>query len=167
MLGLPYVYLRKLLAIINGGLVCLASLVIVKYINLAKLNKYIIMSAVCIVSCSGISLLAQEAAAQSQQSSDNTKVNKRDRKTTEPTADQAKNTLSDRETMRRIRRAVVADHSLSTYAHNVKIISQAGKVTLKGPVHTEDEKKAIEAKATEVAGEGNVTNEITVKGDSK
>jgi hyperosmotically inducible protein len=69
--------------------------------------------------------------------------------------------------MRKIRRAVVADKSLSTYAHNVKIISESGKVTLKGPVHTEDEKKAIEAKATEVAGAGNVTNEITVKGDSK
>ena len=67
--------------------------------------------------------------------------------------------------MRKIRRAVVADKSLSTYAHNIKIISEGGKVTLKGPVHTEDEKKAVEAKATEVAGVGNVTNEITVKGD--
>jgi hyperosmotically inducible periplasmic protein len=139
----------------------------VKYFIVAKLNRYITIGAVCIVSCSGISLLAQQDATQSQQSSDNTKVNKRDRKTAEPTADQAKNTLSDRETMRKIRQAVVADHSLSTYAHNVKIISQAGKVTLKGPVHTEDEKRMIEAKATEVAGEGNVTNEITVKGDSK
>ena len=69
--------------------------------------------------------------------------------------------------MRQIRRAIVADKSLSTYAHNIKIISQGGKVTLKGPVHTEEEKKAIEAKATEIAGAGNVTDEITVKGDSK
>ena len=98
---------------------------------------------------------------------DNTAVNKRDRKTSEPTADQGKNGSSDRETMRKIRRAVVSDKSLSTYAHNIKIISQNGKVTLKGPVHTEDEKKTIEAKATEIAGAGNVMNEITVKGDSK
>jgi hyperosmotically inducible periplasmic protein len=109
----------------------------------------------------------QQAAGESGSSSDNTKLNKRDRSKSEPTADQGKNATSDRETMRKIRRAVVADKSLSTYAHNVKIISEGGKVTLKGPVHTEDEKKAIEEKATEVAGAGNVTNEITVKGDSK
>jgi hyperosmotically inducible periplasmic protein len=98
---------------------------------------------------------------------DNTKINKRDRKTSEPTADQGKNNTSDRETMKKVRRAVVADKSLSTYAHNVKIIAQNGKVTLKGPVRSEEEKKAVEAKATEVAGDGNVTSELTVKSDQK
>ena len=62
---------------------------------------------------------------------------------------------------------MVDDKSLSTYAHNVKIVAPHGKVTLKGPVHTEEEKNKIEAKATQVAGAGNVTNMITVKGDSK
>ena len=112
-------------------------------------------------------LFAHQAATQSHPSSDNTKVNQRDRKTSEPTADQGKNASSDRDTMRKIRRAVVTDKSLSTYAHNIKIIAQGGKVTLKGPVHTEEEKKAIEAKATEIAGAGNVSNDITVKGDAK
>jgi hyperosmotically inducible protein len=98
---------------------------------------------------------------------DNTKVNKGDRDKSQPTADQAKNNLSDRDMMQQIRKAVVDDKSLSTYAHNVKIIAKNGKVTLKGPVHTEEEKKAIEAKAVEVAGADNVTNTITVKGDSK
>ena len=69
--------------------------------------------------------------------------------------------------MRKVRRAVVADKSLSTYAHNVKIIAQNGKVTLKGPVRSEEEKKAVEAKATEVAGDGNVTSELTIKSDQK
>jgi osmotically-inducible protein OsmY len=55
------------------------------------------------------------------------------------------------------------DKSLSTYAHNVKIVSQQGKVTLKGPVRSEEEKKIVEQKAAEVAGAGNVTNEITIK----
>jgi hyperosmotically inducible protein len=45
--------------------------------------------------------------------------------------------------MQKIRKAVVGDKSLSTYGHNVKIISQHGKVTLKGPVQTEEEKKNI------------------------
>ena len=99
------------------------------------------------------------------QAPDNTKVNKRDKAKSQPTADQAKNTMSDRDIMQKIRKAVVGDKSLSTYGHNVKIISQHGKVTLKGPVHTEEEKKNIEAKAVEVAGAGNVTNMLEVKGD--
>jgi osmotically-inducible protein OsmY len=111
--------------------------------------------------------LSQDAAPQANTAPDNTKVNKKDRATSEPTADQGKNATSDREMMRKIRRAVVADKSLSSYAHNIKIISQSGKVTLKGPVHTDEEKKAIEAKATAIAGAGNVMNEITIKGDSK
>ncbi len=97
---------------------------------------------------------------------DNTRVNKRDRKAGEPTADQQKENKSDREIARKIRRAIVADKSLSMYAHNVKVIVQGGAVTLKGPVHSEDEKKAVEAKATEVAGGAKVTNELSVKGGS-
>lgn len=85
---------------------------------------------------------------------DNTKVNKRDRATPERTADQAKETTSDREIMRKIRRAVVADKSLSTYAHNVKIISEHSKVTLKGPVHSAEESKSIEAKQLRWLGLG-------------
>ena len=99
------------------------------------------------------------------QAPDNTKVNERDRDKSQPTADQAKNGQSDREIMQKIRKSVVADKSLSAYAHNVKIISEHGKVTLKGPVHTEEERKNIETKAIEVAGEGNVNNMVEVKGD--
>ena len=99
------------------------------------------------------------------QKPDNTKINERDRQKTEKTADQAKETTSDREIMQKIRKAVVDDKSLSTYGHNVKIISEHGKVTLKGPVHTDDERKNIEAKAIEVAGAGNVTNQLSVKAD--
>ncbi len=100
------------------------------------------------------------------QAPDNTKNNQRDRSASTATADQAKNDQSDRQIMQKIRKAVVADKSLSTYGHNVKIISEHGRVTLKGPVHTEEEKKDIEAKAAEVAGVSNVDDQITVKGDS-
>lgn len=99
------------------------------------------------------------------QAPDNTKVNERDKGQSQPTADQAKNSQSDREIMQKIRKAIVADKSLSTYGHNVKIISEHGKVTLKGPVHTDEERKNIEAKAVEVAGEGNVNNMVEVKSD--
>ena len=54
------------------------------------------------------------------------------------------------------------DKSLSTYAQNIKIITRNGKVTLKGPVRSADEKTAIGEKATQVAGAGNVTNHLTI-----
>jgi hyperosmotically inducible periplasmic protein len=100
-----------------------------------------------------------------QQQPDNTAMNKQDKNA--PTADQAKSNLSDRDMMKNIRRDVVKDKSLSTYGHNVKIISEHGKVTLKGPVHSEDEKKAIEEHARKYAGDSNVDNQISVKTDAK
>lgn len=93
---------------------------------------------------------------------DNTKVNQRDRQTSEPTADQQRNNRSDLETTRLIRRALVKDKGLSMYAHNVKIIAQNGTVTLKGPVRSEDEKRAVEQKAADVAGAANIKNEIEI-----
>jgi osmotically-inducible protein OsmY len=95
---------------------------------------------------------------------DNTKVNKQDRGQAAVTADQQKNNVSDRDLTKKIRKAVVSDKSLSTYAHNVKIISQNGSVTLKGPVRSDDEKKTIVAKAAEIAGGADkVTDDLTVK----
>jgi len=103
--------------------------------------------------------MAGSLALVSAQEPDNTKTNKG----AQPTADQAKNNASDRDIMQNIRKAIVDDSSLSTYAHNIKVIAKHGKVTLKGPVRSEEEKKTIESKAVEVAGAGNVTNELTVK----
>jgi len=78
------------------------------------------------------------------------------------TADQQKNNFSDMEMTRRIRRLIMEDKALSIYAHNVKVITRNGHVTLKGPVHSPKEKEVIAAKAMEVAGKGNVTDEIRV-----
>ena len=97
---------------------------------------------------------------------DNARTNRADRTAGGPTAEQAKNDSSDREIMKKIRKDIVSDKSLSTYAHNVKIIADHGKVTLKGPVHSDDERKTIEAKAAAVVGSENVTNDITIKSDN-
>jgi len=95
---------------------------------------------------------------------DNTAVNKRDQNPGEATADQQKMNAADRALTAKIRKAVMADKSLSTYAHNVKIISQNGTVTLKGPVHSDDEVKSIMATATEGAGgQDKVVNQMSVK----
>lgn len=112
----------------------------------------------------GVLVAAQEPSTQqASPAPDNTRVNERDRSQSEPTADQQKGNRSDRDITQQIRRSIMNDKSLSTYAHNVKIVTQDGQVTLKGPVRSEDEKRAIEAKAAEVAGDGKVTSELNVK----
>jgi hyperosmotically inducible protein len=94
-----------------------------------------------------------------QPAPDNTKKNKDQ---TSPTADQQKMNPSDRAITQKIRKAIHEDKSLSTYAHNIKIITQNGKVTLRGPVRSEEEKSNLEAKAVSVAGQENVTNQLEV-----
>ena len=94
-----------------------------------------------------------------QTAPDNTKKNKDQ---TSPTADQQKTNPSDRAITQKIRKAVHDDTSLSTYAHNIKIIAQDGKVTLRGPVRSEDEKRNLQAKAVAVAGKENVTNQLEI-----
>jgi hyperosmotically inducible periplasmic protein len=113
----------------------------------------------------GVSAIASNgylwAAPQSSPpAADNTKANEANRTTT---ADQAKNDVSDRDIMQRIRKSLMDEKSLSTYAHNVKIISKHGQVTLKGPVRSDEEKRIVEQKANEVAGAGNVNSQITIK----
>jgi len=96
---------------------------------------------------------SQEPADKSAQAApDNTAKNQRDRNQSEATADQQKENKSDRELSRQIRRALVEDKSLSTYAHNIKVIAQNGQITLKGPVKSDEEKQVVEAKAAQVAG---------------
>jgi hyperosmotically inducible periplasmic protein len=94
---------------------------------------------------------------------DNTARNQRDRDaSTQTSGDQAENP-ADREISANIRKAVVADDSLSTNAHNVKIITSNGMVTLRGPVKSAQEKAAVEAKAKQVAGVTRVDNQLEVE----
>jgi len=107
-------------------------------------------------------LLFTSAATVGAQQPDNSAVNKQDRAKGAVTADQQKENATDRDLTQKIRRSLVGDKSLSTYAHNVKVVAQNGQVTLKGPVRSEEEKRSVEAKAVEIAGAGHVVNEVTV-----
>jgi osmotically-inducible protein OsmY len=111
--------------------------------------------------CVSLPVAAMSQAPQAP-APDNSKVNARDRKPAQVTADQQKNNQADLETTRQIRKALMADTSLSTYAHNVKVVTRAGHVTLKGPVRTDEEKKIVEAKAAAVAGATHITNQVSV-----
>jgi hyperosmotically inducible periplasmic protein len=101
-------------------------------------------------------------AALAGQAPDNTKTNQRDRAAGAVTADQQKMNAADRELTRKIRKSVIDDKSLSTYAHNVKIITRDGAVQLRGPVRTEAEKENVGGKAIAIAGMSKVTNELEI-----
>ena len=111
----------------------------------------------------GLCVVPLSASAQTAQTPpDNSKVNTKDRAAGAATADQQKENAADRALTSKIRRALVQDKTLSSYAHNVKVITQGGQVTLKGPVRSEDEKRLVETKATELAGAGHVSNQMSV-----
>jgi hyperosmotically inducible protein len=107
------------------------------------------------------SLASAPALSQMQVSPDNSRTNTVQNQ--DKTADQQTNGKSDVQLTAQIRRNIVADKSLSTYGHNVKIIVANGAVTLKGPVHSDDEKQTIAAKAADVVGKDKVDNQLTVK----
>jgi hyperosmotically inducible periplasmic protein len=94
---------------------------------------------------------------------DNTAKNKGDQTPGAVTADHQKTNAADRDLTAKIRRAIIANKSLSMYAHNVKIVSQNGIVTLKGPVRSDGEVSSIMANAVEIAGGDNVVNQLTVQ----
>jgi hyperosmotically inducible protein len=107
-----------------------------------------------------IAILATGLAA--GQAPDNSKTNQRDRNNDPVTADQQKTSKADTELVKKIRQSVYADKTMSTYAHNVKIVVQDGHVTLRGPVRTQAERDAVEQKAIAIAGATNVTNQLEV-----
>lgn len=91
---------------------------------------------------------------------DNTAKNQRDRDGTSTTPiDQGENE-ADRKITAEIRKAVIAHEGMSINGQNCKIITRNGVVTLRGPVASDAEKAAIEAKARAVAGVTQVVNEL-------
>jgi hyperosmotically inducible periplasmic protein len=107
--------------------------------------------------------LAMIASAQDAPKPDNTKANQGDGKAGAVTADQQKTNASDQKLTKSIRHSIMADKSLSTYAHNVKIITRDGTVTMKGPVKSDNEKQTVVAKAVAVVGADKVTDQLSVK----
>ena len=79
------------------------------------------------------------------------------------TAQNQSSASADRHTTAAVRKAIIADKGLSMYAHNVKIITRGGQVTLKGPVKSDAEKQQVATDAAGVVSADKVTNELTVK----
>jgi len=112
-----------------------------------------------------LSALAVSAFAQDQSSpaADNSARNERDRSSETKTSFDQSNTKGDTQITASIRRAVMKDDSLSMTAKNVKIITENGVVTLRGPVKSEAEKAKIAELAKSAAGQMKIDNQLEVK----
>jgi hyperosmotically inducible protein len=115
-----------------------------------------------------VGVAAQSAFAQSASTApgsvpaDNSKSNKLDPSNTTSTADAQKDNTNDRTITQSIRKSLMSDKSLSTYAHNVKIVTVNGTVTLNGVVRSDQEKSAVESAAVSVVGQSRVVNDLKV-----
>lgn len=108
-----------------------------------------------------IALATIGACKETRNEADNTAKNARDERAV-PTADKAVNNSTDLELTKRIRQSVMDDGTLSTNAQNSKIIVQDGKVTLAGPVASDQERARVAELAASVVGNTNVINQLEV-----
>ena len=123
---------------------------------------FMFIAAVGTAGCGDEPNQGNQASTPSATAPDNTARNQRDRGDATKTAgDQAENEV-DRTITQQVRQAITSDDTLSTDAKNVKIITNDGTVTLRGPVKSEQEKTKIEAKAKQVAGVKQVENQLEV-----
>lgn len=93
----------------------------------------------------------------------NSKTNQRDAHGANTTAQSQSNDKADVELAARVRKAIVGDHSLSTTAHNVKLVASGGVVTLRGVVRNADEKARVETIASGTSGVSRVDNQLDVE----
>jgi hyperosmotically inducible protein len=105
---------------------------------------------------------AQTPDSATQHKADNTKANAADRNTDAKTPTDQSNDRDSIDVTAGIRRAVLDDKSLSTSAHNIKIVTEGDVVTLRGPVASADERKRVEALATQAAAGKQVRNETSI-----
>src|SRR5258705_12729201 len=99
-----------------------------------------------IVSSVLVGVLSASVISLAAQAPDKTKVNTRDRAKGAVTPDQQKENAAHRELTQKIRRELMRDKTLSSYAHNVKVIAPGGQVPLHGPVRSEAEQQSVESK---------------------
>jgi hyperosmotically inducible protein len=107
------------------------------------------------------------ATASDATEADNTKRNSSEQNKNTDTAETQSNSKDDLALTQKVRQAVMKDGSLSMNAKNVKIIVQDGKITLKGPVDSQQEKDTIGTDAGEIAGKDKVDNQLEVKAEKK
>jgi osmotically-inducible protein OsmY len=122
--------------------------------NGSTLHIRIVAFAVLAISSAAVTGRAQDQGSKPDNSGQNKDQN--------PTAQDQSSAKSDRQLTAKLRRAIVADKGLSMYGHNIKIITQNGTVTLKGPVKSDEEKQKIESDAAGVVSRDSIVDQLTV-----
>jgi hyperosmotically inducible protein len=96
-------------------------------------------------------------------SAEDTSRNVRDKDDMTLTPEDQKETEADVKVTANIRKVVTDDESLSVNAHNAKIITRNGVVTLRGPVESQAESMRLQQIATQTPGVMRVVNQLEVK----
>ena len=120
--------------------------------------KRILLALACL---SAVSLVAMAA---DEKKPDNTATNERDRSGETQTSGDQSNSSTDLKITQAIRQALMKDSELSTTAKNIKIITDNGQVTLRGPVKNAQEKAKIDQLARSAAGGAKIDDQLDVKG---
>jgi hyperosmotically inducible protein len=118
------------------------------------------------LACLSAVSLAASAADNAKTKPDNTAVNERDRSGETQTSGDQSNNSADLKITQAIRQALMKDSELSTTAKNVKIITNNGQVTLRGPVKNAREKAKIDQLAKSAAGGAHINDQLDVKGSN-
>jgi len=119
-----------------------------------------LLVAAALVGCEKIDAPSGPVTNQTPPAPDNTAVNQRDADgATKTPIDQNEN-QADINTTAEIRKRILDTKDMSVNARNAKVITANGKVTLRGPVDSEAERETIGKIAADVAGAGNVDNQL-------
>jgi hyperosmotically inducible periplasmic protein len=119
-----------------------------------------------VLTCLSAFSLAALAADNKKAEPDNTATNERDRSGETKTSGDQSNSSADLKITQDIRRALMKDSELSTSAKNIKIITDNGQVTLRGPVKNAQEKAKIDQLAKSAAGGAKIDDQLDVKGSN-
>ena len=125
-------------------------------------HRVVIGLAVASIFATSVCAQAADTAPTAAVAPDNTKVNRSDKRDATRSAQTQSNATGDVELLAAVRKRLVEDDGLSTYAHNVKIVATNGKVTLRGPVRSSQERDMVVAHARSVDGVTSVDNRLTV-----
>lgn len=105
----------------------------------------------------------QVSANAAKADADNSDLNERDRSGATLTPLDQGGSDSDRDVTQLVRQRIVDQDGFSVNAKNVKIITQDGVVTLRGPVATSEEKAQIGAITAQANGVKRVDNQLEVE----
>ena len=133
-----------------------------------KLTQTIKQASLLLASVSLISLtaVAADEKANTDKDADNTALNQRDRSGDTSTSGDQSNSSADLKITQAIRQALMKDGELSTNAKNIKVITDNGQVTLRGPVNNAQEKTKVGEIARSAAGGAQVVDQLDVKNEN-